>query len=176
MALHSWDHRSYLELGEEGQGRDMEQAFATLAGIAGIPPTGHKTPGWRYNGATHAIAQEMGLRWVMDEPRGNLPTLLRPDASRPPLVSLPPSRWHDDYTVFVDQAVTPRHAYETWREDLEVLRSEGKVMCLTLHPFVSGRPAQSRALTRLLDAAISLGDLWIAQADDVARWWLENAA
>ena len=45
-------------------------------------------------------------------------------------------------------------------------------MCLTLHPFVSGRPGPSRALARLLDYAIDLGDVWIARADHIARWWL----
>jgi hypothetical protein len=46
-------------------------------------------------------------------------------------------------------------------------------MSLTMHPFVSGRPAPSRALVRLLDYVIDLGDVWIARADQIARWWLE---
>jgi peptidoglycan/xylan/chitin deacetylase (PgdA/CDA1 family) len=41
-----------------------------------------------------------------------------------------------------------------------------------LHPFVSGRPGPSRALTRLLDHATSRGDVWIARADQIARHWL----
>jgi hypothetical protein len=45
-------------------------------------------------------------------------------------------------------------------------------MCLTLHPWVSGRPATSRALTSVLDYAIDLGDVWIARAGDVAQWWV----
>ena len=57
-----------------------------------------------------------------------------------------------------------------------MLRTEGKLMCLTLHPFVSGRPGPSRALARLLDYAIDAGDVWIARADHFARWWLERSA
>ena len=38
-----------------------------------------------------------------------------------------------------------------------------------MHPFVTGRPAPSRALVRLLDYAIDLGDVWIARADQIAR-------
>ena len=74
----------------------------------------------------------------------------------------------------MDNIATPQTAYEFWRDDLDVLRDEGGLMCLTLHPFVSGRPAPSRALARLLDYAIDLGDVWIARADQIARWWLER--
>ncbi len=175
LALHSWDHRYYVRLGETGQRLDMERSFEALERIGGVAPTGHKTPGWRYDETTHALAQSMGLAWVMDEPRGDLPTLLRPNPALPPLVNLPPSRWFDDYTYHVDHVLTPQAAYEAWREDLDVLRAEGRAMFLTLHPFVSGRPGPSRTLARLLDYAIDLGDVWIARADHVARWWLERA-
>ena len=70
----------------------------------------------------------------------------------------------------------PRQAFETWRDDLDVLRDEGGLMCLTLHPFVSGRPGPSRTLAWLLDYAIDLGDVWIARADAIANWWLRRSA
>jgi peptidoglycan-N-acetylglucosamine deacetylase len=111
----------------------------------------------------------------MDVPSGDLPVLLRPDPAGAPLVQLPPSRWFDDYTYFVDHVLTASQTFEAWRDDLDVLRSESGLMCLTLHPFVSGRPGPSRALARLIDYAIDLGDVWIARADWIARWWLERA-
>lgn len=175
LAIHSWDHRYYVHLGEAGQREDMERTRETLARIGGVEPVGHKTPGWRYNAATHRIAQEMGLRWVMDEPTGDLPTLLRPEPSLAPLVNLPPSRWYDDYTWAVDHVLPPQAAYDALRDDLDVLRDEGKAMCLTLHPFVSGRPGPSRTIQRLLDYAIDLGDIWITRADYMAQWWLDRS-
>jgi peptidoglycan/xylan/chitin deacetylase (PgdA/CDA1 family) len=174
LALHSWDHRYLLHLSPEEQRFDFERSLAALERIGGVRPVGHKTPGWRYDAATHAIAHDLGLLWVMDEPRGDLPTLLRPHPTAPPLVNLPPSRWFDDYTYHVDHVLTPQASFEAWREDLDVLRAEGGGMFLTLHPFVSGRPGPSRQLARLLDYAIELGDVWIARADHIARWWLER--
>ncbi|MBA3416281.1 MAG: polysaccharide deacetylase family protein, partial [Chloroflexia bacterium] len=61
LALHSWDHRYYVGLGEIGQRLDMERSVETLERLGGAAPTGHKTPGWRFDATTHAIAQEMGL-------------------------------------------------------------------------------------------------------------------
>jgi len=175
IALHSWDHRPYNRMTAVEQRADMLRTSETLTRIAGAKPVGHKTAGWRYDRHTHAMAQGIGLIWVMDEPGGDLPFVIRPDAGGSPLVNLPPSRHYDDYTFFVDQTLTARHAFECWREDLDVLRSEGGLMCLTLHPFVSGRPGPSRALAWLLDHAIDAGDIWIARADEIARWWLERA-
>ena len=41
--------------------------------------------------------------------------------------------------------------------------------CLTLHPFVSGRLGPSRALARLLDHAIDLGDVGCPLGDRPRR-------
>lgn len=174
VALHSWDHRYYNAMSAAEQQADMERTFAALARIAGVPPTGHKTASWRYNDATHAIAQELGLLWVMDEPGGDLPYQLQPRADRQPLVQLLPSWLWDDYSFYVDRLLTPDQTFSFWRDDLDVVRAEGGLMCLTLHPFVSGRPGPSRAVARVIDYAIELGDIWIARADDIARWWLER--
>lgn len=174
IALHTWDHRSYNRLTRDEQREDMGKTLETLERLGGAQPTGHKTGGWRYDEHTVALVQELGLTWVMDEPGGDLPYFVQPDPNRPPVVQLPPSRFWDDYTFFMDNIATAQTAYESWRDDLDVLRDEGGLMCLTLHPFVSGRPGPSRALARLLDYAIDLGDLWIARADQIARWWLER--
>ena len=172
VALHSWDHRPYNRMTADEQRADMERSIEVLRQLTGTEPVGHKSASWRWNEATHRVAQALGLIWAMDEPGGDLPYLTQPDQSLPPLVQLPPSRWYDDYAVFVENVLTPQQAFEMWREDLEVLRDEGGTLCLTLHPFVSGRPAQSRTLCWLLDHAVDLGDVWIDRADQIARWWL----
>ena len=174
IALHSWDHRYYHQMTDEEQRSDMLRTFETLSRISKTTPTGHKTAGWRFNEFTHRLAQELGLDWVMDIPTGDLPELMQPDPLRTPLVQLPPSWLHDDYNFFVDRVLTPQSTFEFWRDDLDVLRTEGKLLCLTMHPFVSGRPGPSRAVARLIDHAIDAGDVWIARADHIARWWLER--
>jgi peptidoglycan/xylan/chitin deacetylase (PgdA/CDA1 family) len=176
IALHSWDHRYYSTMSDEEQRSDMKKTYETLARISKTTPAGHKSAGWRFNNATHIAAQELGLTWVMDVPSGDVPELIAPDPDRSPLVQLPPSWRYDDYTFFVDHTSTPHQAFESWRDDLDVIRAEGKLMCLTMHPFVSGRPGPSRALARLIDYAVDAGDVWIARADHIARWWLEQAA
>jgi peptidoglycan/xylan/chitin deacetylase (PgdA/CDA1 family) len=174
QSIHSWDHRYYTPMSFVEQVDDMRSTLEAIERVTGERPAGHKTPAWRSNHETARACQSLGLRWRMDVAGGDLPWVERPDPDGPPLVELPPSRFYDDYTYFVDWTVSPRHAAEFWRDDLDVLRDEGKLLCLTLHPWVSGRPGPSRALANLLDYAIELGDIWIARAGDVARWWLEQ--
>jgi peptidoglycan/xylan/chitin deacetylase (PgdA/CDA1 family) len=174
IAMHTWTHRYLNQLTDEEQLEDFERTFEALRLITGVAPVGHKSGGWRYNSATHLIAQQIGLNWVMDIPNGDLPDIMQLDPERQRLVNLPPSFHYDDYAFFVDKMLTPAAAYDFWHDDLEVIRTEGGLMCLTMHPFVSGRPGPSRAITRLLDYAVDLGDVWIARADHIARWWLER--
>lgn len=173
-AIHSWDHRYYTDMTFDEQFEDARRVIEALESVTGERPIGHKTPAWRYNDETSKVLQELGVRWQMDVARSDLPWVEQPDPLGAPLVQLPPSRFYDDYTFFVDWTVNPRNAAEFWRDDLDVLRAEGKLLCLTLHPWVSGRPGPSTALANLLDYAISLGDVWIARADHVAGWWIAS--
>jgi peptidoglycan/xylan/chitin deacetylase (PgdA/CDA1 family) len=171
-AIHSWEHRYYTPMTFAEQLADATRTLEAVQRVTGVRPVGHKTPAWRYNDETARVMQQLGLLWVMDRARQDTPWIERPDPAGAPLVQLPPSRFYDDYSYFIDRTVTPREAAEFWCEDLDVLVDSGGLMCLTLHPFVSGRPGPSRALTRLLDHATSRGDVWIARADQIARHWL----
>jgi peptidoglycan/xylan/chitin deacetylase (PgdA/CDA1 family) len=171
-AIHSWDHRYYTPMSFDEQMDDASRTIAALERVTGKRPSGHKSPGWRFNDQTTKVVQELELSWQMDKAHADVPWLEWPDPDGAPIVQLPPSRFYDDYTYFVDWTVNPRNAAEFWRDDLDVLRAEGKLMCLTLHPWVSGRPGPSTAISNLLDYAIGLGDVWLAHADHVAAWWL----
>lgn len=174
IATHGWDHRYLSTMTPDEQREDIVRTRRAIEQITGEEPVGHKSPGWRFNEATVAVLQELGFSWNMDIADRDRPYLMQPDPAGPPLVQLPPSRLWDDYTYFVDTMMPPRHAFECWRDEFDTLRDEGKLMCFTFHPFVTGRPGPSRALRLFLDYVIGLGDVWIARADHVALWWLEQ--
>lgn len=174
-ATHGWDHRYFRDMSSEEQREVLKRTRSIIAEITGANPVGHKSPAWRFNEETVPVLQELGFQWNMDMASQDLPFIERPDPAMDPVIQLPPSRLWDDYSYFVDPIGSPDNAYNMWRDDIDVLRAEGKLMCLTLHPWVSGRPAPSRALVHFLDYVVSLGDVWIARADHVARWWRESA-
>lgn len=173
-ATHGWNHRYYRDMTPDEQREDLRRTRAAISELSGEDTIGHKSPSWRFNEDTLPALQELGFLWNMDLASGDLPSLATPNPDAGPVVQLPPSRLWDDYSYFVDPIGPPDNAYNMWRDDIDVLRAEGKLMCLTLHPWVSGRPAPSRALVHFLDYVVSLGDVWIARADHVARWWLDS--
>ncbi|MEX2425609.1 MAG: polysaccharide deacetylase family protein [Thermomicrobiaceae bacterium] len=173
-STHGWDHRYYRDMTRDEQREDIQRTADAIASITGERPVGHKSPSWRFNEETVPALQELGFLWNMDIASRDLPYLHESGPDNYPLVQLPPSRLWEDYAFFVDQVVPPDDAYNSWREDIDVIRAEGKLMCLTFHPWVIGRPAPSQALVHFLDYVISLGDVWIARADQVSRWWLDS--
>ena len=154
---------------------DLAATRNTLASQTNGVITGCKAVGQSSRAEVRQVALDLGFRWLMDQPYGDVPILLRAESEGTSLVHLPTSRWFDDRRLFVDQSVSAREAFEIWRDDLDTLRDEGGLLSLTLHPSVGGRPGPSRAVAQLLDAAIEAGDLWLATAGAIAAWWADQS-
>jgi allantoinase len=69
-------------------------------------------------------------------------------------------RWESDYFERI------------CRDQLDTLRDEGerdgRVMCMSLHPFVSGHPARLPAIRRVLEYVKSHDDVWLTTAEAIA--------
>ena len=46
----------------------------------------------------------------------------------------------------------------------------GALYSLTMHPFVSGRPARAAALELLIERARAMDGLWLATGEELAAW------
>jgi peptidoglycan/xylan/chitin deacetylase (PgdA/CDA1 family) len=57
-----------------------------------------------------------------------------------------------------------------WAEELDAIVGVGGLFDLTMHPFISGRPARVAALEELIKRAQSMDGVWVAAADEVAAW------
>jgi peptidoglycan/xylan/chitin deacetylase (PgdA/CDA1 family) len=88
-----------------------------------------------------------------------------------------PVHWSFDdweqYGFFVDPPLgdsvePPGKLLEIWQGELEAFREEGCLQVLTMHPFLSGRPARSRTIGRFVTFARELGGVWFATAREVA--------
>ncbi len=153
---------------------DLIATRETLAARVETVVAGCKTVGQSARPELRELVHRLGFTWLMDQPYGDLPIVLRSEPEGTPLVHLPTSRWFDDRRLFLDQSLNAGQAFAVWQDDLDTLRDEGGLLCLTLHPSVGGRPGPARAVAQLLDAAIEAGDLWITTAGAIAAWWLEQ--
>ena len=63
----------------------------------------------------------------------------------------------------------PSRALEVWRAELDGMRRHGCLFCLTLHPFLSGRPGRIEALRTLIEHALDAGDVEFVDCREAAR-------
>ena len=64
----------------------------------------------------------------------------------------------------------PSDAVAAWGEELEAIVAVGGLFDLTMHPFISGRPARAAALESLIRRAQAMDGVWVAAGDEIAAW------
>jgi peptidoglycan/xylan/chitin deacetylase (PgdA/CDA1 family) len=66
--------------------------------------------------------------------------------------------------------LSPSVVVDQWAEELDATVAVGGLFDLTMHPFISGRPARVAALEGLIRRARSMDGVWIAAGDEIAAW------
>ena len=64
----------------------------------------------------------------------------------------------------------PSDAVAAWGEELDAIVAVGGLFDLTMHPFISGRPARAAALESLIRRAQAMDGVWVAAGDEIAAW------
>lgn len=173
LAVHGWDHRPYYNMKAKDEKQDIRKTVEIIQTITGRRPVGHRTPDWNPSKDTVKILHELGgFIWRGDALDNDLPYIHRfKDAG---IVELPSAVTLDDFDNYVERGYSPQEVFELWRDEFDVLYEEGKFYCLTMHPLVTGRPAASKTLEKIIAHVKSHEGVWVATAEEVARWWLQN--
>jgi peptidoglycan/xylan/chitin deacetylase (PgdA/CDA1 family) len=145
-----------------------ENREALLARISDVPPVGRVESLSGTTGA--ATSRPIGLSWVITGAGGDVASMIRNSAGDE--ISLIPVSpyWIDTAWLGSGRPLPPSSFLEAWSLGLAAVRSEGGLMVIVLHPEVSGRPGFSSQIERFLDEAIGSGDVWIANASQIAEW------
>ncbi|MDQ3656280.1 MAG: hypothetical protein M3457_14540 [Chloroflexota bacterium] len=117
-----------------------------------------------------------GLSWVITGAGGDVP-VLTVESDQQSVASIPVSPyWIDSAWLAPERPLPPSSLLEAWSLGLAEVRSDGGLMVVVLHPSISGRPGFSSQIERFLDEAIESGDVWIANAAQVAEWSRQEQA
>jgi peptidoglycan-N-acetylglucosamine deacetylase len=174
MGHHSYSHRKPVELGPGEERRDFERATETLERI-GVTPVGHRAAYWSPSWETASLVAEHGLLYDCSMMGDDRPYhLVTPRGS---IVELPPHWAMDDWEQFAflpgadlgRNIEGPEEAYSLWRSELDGMRRHGGLFQLTCHSFLTGRPARSLMLRRLLTYARECGDVAFMTCAEAAR-------
>lgn len=183
-AGHEIGHHGYLHESVRGTDEATEEGYLlrgleALDRVLGVRPIGYRAPSWDMNYRTPALLSRYGFRYdsgLMDSDHPyRLGTSAEPGA--PSLVELPVhwslddwNRWNYVPGYAASPLLAPSVAIDAWAEELDAIVAVGGLFALTMHPFVSGRPARAAAIERLIERAQSMDGVWVAAADEIAAW------
>lgn len=175
IASHGWDHRPYYNMKPGEEKVDLQNTVEVIKKITGKNVVGHRTANWCPSKETLNIMNSLGgFIWRGDSLDSDLPYIHR-FSSGENIVELPSAITLDDYDNYAEKGYSPREVFELWRDEFDVLYEEGKFYCLTMHPFMTGRPAASKTLERIICHIKSHDGVWIAKAEEIARYWLSRS-
>jgi peptidoglycan/xylan/chitin deacetylase (PgdA/CDA1 family) len=162
-----------------GQPPDEERALirdslSVLRGASGQPVLGWISPGKSESMNTPDLLAAEGVAWFGDWINDDMPYLFR--TTTMPLVALPHSSEINDRQILVDFRHSEGDFADQVADQFAFLAREaqtqgGRIMALTLHPWVIGQPHRIGALERALTAIVTEGGLWNASGDDIATAW-----
>ncbi len=183
MVRRDWDFMShgiyntrYIHAYSEEQEREYYQdciqtllrhTGKRLKGVLGLQFVTERTPD---------LLAEAGLIYQVDWMHDDQPVPINVKSGR--LVSIP-------YSIELDDAPNMRaYNYEgdyfarICKAQFDQLYKEGgksgRVMCVSLHPFVSGQPHRVKYLDEILTYALSHEGVWQATADEIAEYYIVN--
>jgi len=172
---HGYMHESVRGVDEATEERYLVRGLEALDSVLGVRPTGYRAPSWDMNFRTPELLARHGFRYDSGLMDSDHPYALA--AGERTLVELPVHWSLDDWNRYnyvpgyaTSPILAPSVAVAAWAEELDAMVEVGGLFNLTMHPFVSGRPARAAALEGLIERARATEGLWVAAGDEMAAW------
>ncbi|MFI6344371.1 polysaccharide deacetylase family protein [Streptomyces sp. NPDC050560] len=169
IALHGWLHEPPAALGADELRTTLTRARDLLGDITGTAPAGYRSPSFSMPPDAFGTLAGLGLGYDSSLMGDDRPYLVDD------VVEVPVD-WATDDAVYYrytghSETRPPYGAsvlYDAWLGELEGAREAGTLVNLTVHPWLSGRPARVLRLRELLETAKEFGDIWIGTAGELA--------
>jgi peptidoglycan/xylan/chitin deacetylase (PgdA/CDA1 family) len=166
-------------LGGPGEAEERTIIAATLDVIekaSGQRPRGWLGPALQESFNTPDILAEHGVRYLCDWCCDDQPSPMNVKKGR--LISVPYSLDLNDIPAFIGQKMTAQQFCEMIKDQFDALYREGadqaRVMCIALHPFLTGMPYRIGWLDKALEYIKGHADVWTTTSGEIAGWYYEK--
>jgi peptidoglycan/xylan/chitin deacetylase (PgdA/CDA1 family) len=174
VGWHNDLHEAPYSLSEEEERAILERGAEVLEPLTGRRPRGYRAPWWELNERTPELLAAAGFAYDSSLMDDDVPYRL--DTTAGPLIELPVHWSLDDWEQYAflpepdigSQIELPSKVLELWTGELDAMRDEGCLLVITMHPFLSGRPARAKMLGEFLGRLRDRGDVWVARAGEIA--------
>jgi peptidoglycan/xylan/chitin deacetylase (PgdA/CDA1 family) len=161
-------------LSEATERAQVAQAVKDLRGAFGSKIRGWHSPAHSQSMRTLDLVAEAGLDWVADWINDDMPYAVT--TKHGPLTAMPLAwdlsdqrllfQQHMDTSEFVEQVL---RAFTTLYA--EAATKGGRVLTLTITPWLMGQPHRIRALSALLDRLLEPAGVWPATGSEIVDMW-----
>lgn len=168
IALHGWCHEPPGQLSTLELRDTLTRASDLLGDIAGEPPVGYRSPSFALTPAAFDVLTDLGVRYDSSLMGDDRPYRVGD------LIEIPVDWATDDAVYYRYTGGDPRpptpagQLGEAWTQEITGALARGSLCMLTMHPWLSGRPARVERLSELLVWAREQPDLWLGTAGELA--------
>ncbi len=173
------DHLHHGGLDPQEEGRWISQSLETLRKASGQAVRGWLSPAKSESFKTLDLLGQAGLDYVCDWVNDDMPYAMRTDSG--PIVAMPHPIDIDDYTILVNN----HHTEDDFRDQLidhfdvlyrEARPGQGRIMAISLHPWVIGQPYRIGALQEALSHIMKHRGVWAATGSQILDAWQAQQA
>jgi peptidoglycan/xylan/chitin deacetylase (PgdA/CDA1 family) len=155
----------------------VRESLSVLRQASGQPVRGWISPGRSESMNTPDLIAEEDVAWFGDWINDDMPYVFRTRTS--PLIAMPLSADLSDRQILVDFRHRESDFVDQVIDQFTYLAGEartqgGRVMALSLHPWVIGQPHRIGALEKALEHIAAQPGVWVARGSELMDVWLSQ--
>ncbi|HEX9523593.1 MAG TPA: hypothetical protein VF949_11510, partial [Reyranella sp.] len=148
----------------------------TILKYSGQSLDGWLTPAITNDETTQHVLAEEGIKYTLDMVHDDQPMPVKVRNGR--LISVPYSLEVNDVPLFQNRNTPVKRYTAIVKAQFDQLHAEGAesgtVMCLPLHPFLTGQPQRIAALDEALAHIVAHDGVWLGTGREIAAWYTEH--
>jgi peptidoglycan/xylan/chitin deacetylase (PgdA/CDA1 family) len=178
MGHNQSNSRPLHQVPPETEGKVIGDTFDRIEQATGARPKGWLSGGLieTWNTLDHLI--DAGCEYICDWVNDDQPYLMDVDGRR--LVSVPYSSETNDFGAFLRWGMTPGEFDQLIRRQFDTLYREGaesgRVMAISVHPFLIGYPHRIGALDAALEYILGHDGVWLPTGSEIMDHYLGSDA
>lgn len=166
-----------IGMDEQQERETIQTTVRIIADSTGQPPKGWMGPGLAETHRTPDLLAEAGISYLCDWVADDQPFPIRVKSGR--MLAVP----YDvpaigDIPSFVRRGMTGEQYYQQVCDQFDMLYREGersgRVMALSLHPYLTGHPFRARWLDKALEHITGHERVWLATGGEIAAWYYQH--
>ena len=178
FGVHGWIHELNTELDADTERELVGRATDYLENVTGRRPVGYRAPSWNFSPNTLRILRGFGFLYDSSLMADDRPYELLQNGEATGIVELPVEWILDDAPLLNPRGTSytsPRDLLQVYIDEFDKAYEEGTMFLLTTHPHIIGHRSRILILEELISHIQSVGNVWFATHEQVARYVLEQA-